>query len=226
MSISAHRVYQCTQSNCRFRFPVMEREIDSCPRCHAALQLCHIQYRRSEMAEIAASPQQPQGQTPQIDILLDNVRSAYNVGSIFRTANAVGVQHLHLCGMTAIPTNSKVGKTALGAEKMVPWTYHTNSIDRAIELKEAGYTVWALEKCVDSTSLFDIKHHQIRSPTALIIGNEISGVDPKLVEISDQVLHIPMQGDKRSLNVTVAFGIAIYSLKIRADDINTLSQFT
>lgn len=148
-----------------------------------------------------------------IEILLDNIRSAFNVGSMFRTADGAGIRGLHLCGMTPTPDNPKTWKTALGAERAMPWTYHRNGLAAAQEMKARGMRLWALEGGLQSVSIFEAAQSPGGAALALVVGNEISGVDPGILEICDCVVHIPMEGVKRSLNVAIAFGIAAYILR-------------
>ncbi len=140
--------------------------------------------------------------------LLDNIRSAWNVGSIFRTADGTGISKLYLCGVTPTPENSKVGKTALGAETTVVWEKANNNLELAEKLKSSGYLLWALEEAPKAMPLFGINISQATSPIVLIVGNEVCGVDPGLLALCDQVLSIPMLGMKQSYNVAVAFGMA------------------
>jgi tRNA G18 (ribose-2'-O)-methylase SpoU len=148
-----------------------------------------------------------------IEALLDNIRSAFNVGAIFRTADAAAISHLHLCGMTATPDNPRLAKTALGAEQTVPWRYYNNALDAAHELKDQGYRLWAIEGGERAGSLFGITAELPNAPILLIVGNEVTGIDPYLLDLCDRVLYIPMYGRKTSLNVEVAFGIAAYCLR-------------
>ncbi len=150
---------------------------------------------------------------PVVEALLDNIRSTYNVGSMFRAADGAGLRCLHLCGITPTPENQKVVKTALGAEKSVPWEYGRNSVIVTQELKNRGYTVFALEASSQSQSIFDLDLSMAKDPILLVAGNEINGVDPDVLALSDQVIWIPMQGQKESLNVALAFGIAAYTLR-------------
>ncbi len=146
-------------------------------------------------------------------VLLDNVRSAYNTGSIFRIAGGVGVASIHLCGITPTPAQSKVAKTALGAEAAVPWFYSPNAPRAAVDLREHGVALWALENAQGSTALLDDALPPNESGVCLIVGNEITGIDPGLLSMCERILHIPMEGSKGSLNVAVAFGIAAYWLR-------------
>ena len=141
--------------------------------------------------------------------LLNNIRSIHNVGSIFRTADGAGLEKLWLCGITPIPPSLQLTKTALGAEKIVPWEYRQNAKVCIEELKNQGYEIVALEQTRQS-----IPHNEFRSqrPVCLIVGNEIGGVGDELVPLCDTSLEIEMRGVKNSLNVSVAFGIVAYYL--------------
>ena len=146
-----------------------------------------------------------------VDLLLDNIRSLYNVGSIFRTADGAGVRHLYLCGITATPENQRLAKTGLGAERSVTWSYHPDAVRLGEELLGAGNRLWALENRSDGLSLFSERLHDDRA-LVLVLGNEIVGVDPGLLSLCERVLHIPMLGAKLSLNVATAAGIGAYAL--------------
>ncbi|MFZ2098530.1 MAG: RNA methyltransferase [Anaerolineales bacterium] len=145
----------------------------------------------------------------QIEALLDNIRSAWNVGSIFRTADGIGIQKLYLCGITPTPDNSKVRKTALGAEQSVLWEKINNGVDLLGLLKSKGYLIWALEDLPEAQPLFSINKTLWPSPIVLVVGNEINGVDPGIIELCEKVISIQMLGKKQSYNVAVAFGIAV-----------------
>lgn len=150
-----------------------------------------------------------------VRIILHNIRSTHNVGSIFRTSDAAGVSHIHLSGYTPTPLdrfNKKrkdIAKTALGAEDVVPWTY-SKHISKTIEkLKTEGFVVIAIEQSEHSV---DYKKIKIGKKIALIVGNEVKGMSPQLLQHADFIAEIPMRGDKESLNVSVAFGIAIFRM--------------
>ena len=146
-------------------------------------------------------------------VILDNIRSAWNVGSIFRSADGFGFSHAYLCGITPTGDNEAVMKTSLGAEDSVPWSYHKDTVQLVKGLKKEGWRIFALE---ENPTAKEIDPEAVGSgDSALILGNEISGVDPELLELSDEVLCIPMRGDKKSFNVAVAFGIAAYALDRR-----------
>jgi tRNA G18 (ribose-2'-O)-methylase SpoU len=211
MPTSRFVIRQCTRPGCLFRFPVETdfKRANICPKCGAETTIA---------VEIppgsAAFDPGPIPTLPRLEAFLDNIRSTFNVGAIFRTADGAGFSHLHLCGITPTPENPKVGKTALGAEAGMAWSYHLNSLMAARELKRQGAVLWALEGIPSAVSLFQaIEVGLPPAPVVLIAGNELSGVDPELLELCDRVLWIPMQGSKESLNVAVAFSIAAYTLR-------------
>ncbi len=156
----------------------------------------------------------------EICIILDNIRSRENVGSIFRTADAAGVSKIYLCGITPTPEisdkgqeTSKIAKTALGAEKWVPWEYRKQTWKCLLEFKiqNSKIKILGLEKTKSSKNIFELKSFNSR-PLALVLGNEVKGISPKILKYCDEVVHIPMYGRKESLNVSVAAGVALYSL--------------
>lgn len=151
-------------------------------------------------------------------VLLDNIRSAWNVGSIFRSADGFGFKHAYLCGITPTPENDAVTKTSLGAEEMLTWSYHKDAVRLVRGLKKEGWEVFALEEspgaiALGSDRMLSKTQRTSNSPRMLIVGNEVTGVDPGLLEMADEIFYIPMQGEKRSFNVAIAFGIAAYALK-------------
>ena len=143
-----------------------------------------------------------------LSILLDNVRSALNVGSILRTCDGIGVDHVYLCGITATPDNPKLRKTALSTEMNSNWSYHLNALDEIVHLKEQGHLIWSLERADGSISIQDVLGSLPDEPILLVAGNELAGVDPAILALSDRLIHLPMQGQKGSYNVAVAVGIA------------------
>lgn len=142
-------------------------------------------------------------------VICDNIRSLYNVGSIFRTSDSLGVSKILLCGITGTPNQSGLKKVSLGAEDSVAWEYVKNAWQAVDKLKKQGYQIVALELTKGS---IDVRMFKSKRKLALIVGNEVSGVSPALLKRSDAVVHIPMKGIKESLNVSVAFGIAAYEL--------------
>lgn len=147
-------------------------------------------------------------------LVLDNIRSLNNIGSIFRTADAFRVQAIYLCGITAQPPHRDIHKTALGATDSVEWKY-MNSTEEAIhELKEKGYEIIALEQADGSIMLHQFKPDP-KSAYAIVLGNEVRGVQQKIVDISDHCIEIPQFGTKHSLNVTVSNGIALWDMLLK-----------
>jgi tRNA G18 (ribose-2'-O)-methylase SpoU len=147
-----------------------------------------------------------------IAVLLDNIRSAWNVGSILRSADGFGFNHVYLCGITPTADNEAVTKTSLGAEDSVPWSYHKDAVRLVKGLKVEGWNVYALEDDARSQSLSQFPSSQFSNPVVLIVGNEVTGVDPDLLDLCDEIFYIPMRGEKKSFNVAIAFGVAAYAL--------------
>ena len=143
-------------------------------------------------------------------VVVDNVRSLYNVGSIFRTSDAALVGPLHLTGFTGTPENRGLHKTALGAQDTVPWSYERDPVPLLGRLKESGYTLAALE--ITNTPMEPSALETGAFPLCLLIGNELTGVRNELLTMSDLALEIPQYGAKQSLNVAVAYGIAIFDI--------------
>ncbi|HSL45616.1 MAG TPA: TrmH family RNA methyltransferase [Anaerolineales bacterium] len=148
-------------------------------------------------------------------VLLDNIRSAWNVGSILRSADGFGFSHAFLCGITPSADNESVTKTSLGAENTVPWSCHKDAVRLVKGLKAEGWKVYALEEEARAVNIGHVTSVSfISEPSVLIVGNEITGVDPELLDLCDEILYIPMQGEKKSFNVAIAFGIAAYALTV------------
>ena len=143
-------------------------------------------------------------------VILNNIRSLQNVGSIFRTADAVGVEKIWLCGITGYPPDKKLSKTALGAEDNVLWEYRKDVLSVIEELKNKKYQTVLLEQIEGSCPYNEFIP---KAPVCLILGNEISGVSSKVLDSCDKAIEIEMMGKKNSLNVAVAFGIAAYHIR-------------
>ncbi len=139
--------------------------------------------------------------------LVENVRSLFNVGAIFRTADGAGVSKLFLTGITGRPPHREIRKVALGAEESVPWEYAQESVKLAAKLKQEGIRIVALEATETSVPYFQLDYH---FPLCLVVGHEYKGISKPLLNIADHIVHIPMYGTKISLNVAVAFGIVAY----------------
>lgn len=150
-----------------------------------------------------------------ITLILDNIRSSENVGSIFRTADAGGVEKIYLIGITPNPVdrfgrpNPKINKASLGAEKNIPWEHFENTNEVIEKLKKEDYKIVSLEQNKNSIDYRDLK---IKEKIAMIVGNEVNGVSIDAQKESDEIIEIPMAGEKESLNVSVATGIALFSL--------------
>lgn len=169
-------------------------------------KLSHSELLNRQRKQIQAQESIP------ISVVLNDVRSLYNVGSIFRTADGAGVEKIWLCGITGIPgtARSRIEKTALGAEKKVPWEYRRDSLSVIRELKTKGYEIVLLEQIEES---IPYQEYEPDRPVCLVVGNEISGVSDGLLDLADRAIEIEMSGLKNSLNVTVAFGVAAYHIK-------------
>ncbi len=144
-----------------------------------------------------------------VSILLDNVRSMYNVGAFFRTADAAGVEKLYLCGITAYPPKSGIRKTALGAEERVMWEHSWDALAAVNSLRAAGYEIAAVETSLHAVDLFDWRP---RFPVCVVFGHEVEGIQPQILERCDTHVRIPMLGVKHSLNVATAGGVVLYEL--------------
>ena len=145
-------------------------------------------------------------------LVLDNVRSAYNVGSAFRTADAFGVDKVYLCGICAAPPSVEIHKTALGAEDSVEWEHCSDTVETVQRLKDGGYTVVSVEQTQNSRCLSGFKR-EAGKKYALVFGNEVDGVQQDVVDRSDFALEIPQQGTKHSLNVSVSVGVVLWQMQ-------------
>ena len=161
--------------------------------------------QRLTVEEFRASEKLP------LTVVLDNVRSLNNIGSVFRTSDAFRVEHIALCGITATPPHREIHKTALGAEESVEWSYHKEAVACVRGLKEKGYRVYAVELAHDSLKL-GTDEVATDKPVAIVFGNEIDGVQEEVMELCDGYLEIPQAGTKHSLNVSCAAAIVIWEL--------------
>jgi 23S rRNA (guanosine2251-2'-O)-methyltransferase len=147
-------------------------------------------------------------------VLLDNVRSMYNVGAFFRAADGVGLQKLCLCGITAHPglglrSKKAISKTALGAEETVPWEHDWDAVRMAEKMRHSGFEIAAIEISADAVDLYS---WQPRFPVCVAFGHEVDGLRPELLALADTHVRIPMLGQKKSLNVATAGGVVLYEL--------------
>ncbi len=198
--------------NCGLRYPLVKDQQfgERCPVC---------------LGQTIAVIEQPLDHEPQTDnqrldskinlrALLDNIRSAWNVGSILRSADGFEFQHAYLCGITPTPENTDVRKTALGAQDSVGWSAHKNAVELIKQLKEERFEIWALEQTENSIPIHSaLRQSSASRNTILAVGNEVTGVDLGILEIADHVVHLPMRGRKRSFNVAIAFAVAAQILR-------------
>ena len=151
-----------------------------------------------------------EGKTP-ISIVLDNIRSSHNVGSVFRTADAFILEKIYLCGITATPPHRDIRKTAIGASETVDWDYSKDALSTVKKLKAEGNYIVSIEQAENSVELQDFKIPEDKD-LVLVIGNEVKGVQQEIVSLSDAVVEIPQFGTKHSLNISVSAGIAIWDV--------------
>ena len=154
-------------------------------------------------------------------IILDNVRSLLNVGSIFRTADAFLIEGIYLCGITGIPPQKEINKTALGATETVDWEYFSSTTLGIEKAKKLGFQIWSVEQVKGSTMLDKLKveNHQ---KIALVFGNEVDGIDQSIIDASDGCIEVPQGGTKHSLNIAVCAGIVVWHLLMKAEKTNFL----
>lgn len=166
---------------------------------------------RKTVAEFRQSDKNP------VAIVLDNIRSMHNVGSVFRTADAFLVNSICLCGYTPRPPHRDIHKTALGATETVRWNYYTTTAEAVAGLKQEGYAIWAVEqtegsRMLDKLNWSTLTANGARQKVAVVFGNEVSGVDDEVLKFCDGCIEIPQSGMKHSLNVSVAAGIVLWEL--------------
>ncbi|MCX7806200.1 MAG: RNA methyltransferase [Planctomycetota bacterium] len=206
---------RCPNPKCRAIFPVPEDELGHnvpCPACGQVITvrplsvLIELDRQKARMARSAADRRHLAGDPP-LSALLDDIRSMWNVGSMFRTADGAGVGRLYLCGITACPPRKEITKTSLGAEETVPFEYHVSALEAVLPMKSRGISIVSLEATERSVPLMEFRP---RPPLCLVVGNEVTGVSREVLDVSDAVICLPMRGAKSSLNAAVAFGIAAY----------------
>lgn len=160
---------------------------------------------RKSVAEFKDSEKIP------VVIVMDNIRSMHNVGSVFRTADAFLMQGIYLCGYTPQPPHRDINKTALGATETVDWKYFSTTVEAVKSLREDGYTIWAVEQVENSVPLHKVSAKK-GGKLALVFGNEVSGVDAQVLPLCHGSIEIPQMGMKHSLNISVAAGIVLWEL--------------
>lgn len=201
---------QCSSEPCGLRFPAETGDARRfrCPRCDAPTLFEPV----APAVDARADRGRLQPLRVEIALLVDNVRSSYNVGSLFRSADGMGAAHLYLCGITPTPDHRGVGKTALGAEEAVDWSYHANGPALVEQLQDAGAEVWVLETGPGAVSLFAAEL-PLPKQLVLAVGNERAGVDPAIRRAAARSVCLPMLGHKRSLNVASAACAALFWLR-------------
>ncbi|GAA4314362.1 RNA methyltransferase [Pontixanthobacter gangjinensis] len=166
--------------------------------------------RNSELDRKSINEFKEAEKTP-IIVILDNVRSLNNIGSVFRTADAFLIQKIYLCGITAQPPHKDIQKTALGATETVEWEYVEDSLQLVEKLRAQGVRVYSIEQAEGASMLNDFQPEQAKT-LAVVFGNEVKGVQQKVVSASDGVIEIPQLGSKHSLNISVSTGVVLWDL--------------
>lgn len=170
----------------------------------------HRKLKITELNRISAEEFKKANKLPLV-VILDNVRSLHNIGSVFRTSDAFRVECIYLCGITATPPHPEMHKTALGAEFTVDWKYVNNAVEAVDNLRQEGYIVFSIEQVENSIMLENIQLEQGKR-YAVVLGNEVKGVQQEVIDHSDGCIEIPQYGTKHSLNVSVTAGIVIWDL--------------
>jgi len=196
---------------------------EPCPECGQVITVVPLAFREGKVAELAAAERSRNGSpvrgTMPVVAILENIRSLWNVGSIFRSADAAGIERLLLAGFTGRPPRAEISKTALGAEDSVPWGEAASAAEAVKRLRAEGRFIIALERAPTSVPIDDA---EFRFPAALVLGNEVAGLGPEVMAASDLVCHIPMHGVKESLNVAVAAGVAFYAMRRAAEGVGVV----
>lgn len=210
MSPSIYEIRIC--ESCGLRYPLLQGHPHG-TRCPVCMGNTRVILNRELILE--PEPSRPDATITSrhkgIAVLLDNVRSAWNVGSIFRSADGFGFDHVYLCGISPTPENEAVRKTSLGAEDSVTWSYHKDAVRLVKGLKKEGWKIFALEEDKRAKEITNAECG--RQDVVLIVGNEVTGVDPELLDLCNEIYFIPMRGEKKSFNVAMAFSIAAYALR-------------
>ena len=170
----------------------------------------------AEMNRLSVAEYQEADKLPLV-VVLDNIRSQHNVGAVFRTADAMRIERVVLCGICCCPPNQEIHKTALGAEESVEWQYFENTIDAVKALQNEGFSVYAVEQAHDSITLEEaavkVQRDKVQSTkVAVVLGHEVFGVQQEVVDQCSQCIEIPLYGTKHSMNVSVTAGIVMYRL--------------
>ena len=203
----AWAVYRCQAPGCGLRFPARVDEAPrACPRCGGPLQAVWTGALPPPEEPPAARPSARRG------LVLDNLRSAWNVGAALRIADAGGYGRVFLVGITPTPEHPQVARTALGAQHTVRWSWHPNGVALLRTLRALGWTLWALETAPQAAPL-PVGVAPPPEPWAWVVGHEVTGLDPALLALCQRVWRLPMHGYKRSLNVATALAAAVYRVR-------------
>lgn len=173
--------------------------------------MSHAKLTTAEMNRLSVDDYRLADKLPLVAVL-DNVRSQYNVGAVFRTSDAMRLERVVLCGICCCPPNQEIHKTALGAEESVDWQYYKDTLDAVRALKADGYAVYAIEQAHNSVTLEHFAAHLPKGKLAVIFGHEVFGVQQEVIDLCDGCIEIPQYGTKHSLNVSVTAGIVLYRI--------------
>jgi tRNA G18 (ribose-2'-O)-methylase SpoU len=208
--LDCHTIYEATAPDTLSLFNA------TCPKCQRLgrvkpLEIIDKLKAKEEKINLHSNQNSLLPGTGQFQVLLEDIRSLWNVGSIFRTADAIGISKLYLCGITGYPPRREISKTALGAEQDIPWTYFCEPLAAVNMLKKSGITIIGLERNNQSINLVKLlKEKKVKKPFCLAVGNEVAGLSPELMQSCDYLCDLPMKGKKESLNVASAFAVAAY----------------
>lgn len=216
-----HIEISCPYLDCKNAYQAESAQVLSlraslCPKCNRsgrAKPLEIISKLKAKEERINSHTNQSEGiaEPALFQALLEDIRSLWNVGSIFRTADATGISKLYLCGITGYPPRNEISKTALGAEEDISWQYFAQTLEAVADIKSKGIIIIGLERNSDSIDIVDIiKQKKFNKPFCLAVGNEVSGLSPELIANCDYLCELPMKGKKESLNVASAFAAAAY----------------
>jgi 23S rRNA (guanosine2251-2'-O)-methyltransferase len=204
-------IRECTNSQCKFRFPDSNysQSDTQCPICHSSAKAnslldLSLDHRKNKIFWKESSD---------LIAVFDNIRSVYNVGALFRTSVGLGLKRIFLCGITPTPGHKNFAKSSLSSENEVNWEKSLNCVDQIFNLRKIGYKIISIENSQNSIPIHNLnKNNFTNKKIALVVGNEVSGIDPDILSISDNIISIPINGNNKSFNVTTAFGIALFHL--------------
>jgi len=213
MSLNSFEIRLCDSCGLRYPFTAGHPHGTRCPACMGYTRVILSRELILEPKPVRPDFIHPKKANNKLAVVLDNIRSAWNVGSILRSADGFGFDHAYFCGISPTPENEAVTKTSLGAEKSVAWSYQKDAVKLVDELRNDDWKVLALEEDSRAKELKkDLHVKQENQNRLLIVGNENTGVDPELLDMCHEIYYIPMSGEKKSFNVAIAFGVAAFAL--------------